>query len=152
MAVAFATGPQHTVAADRTFVEELIAMQNPCAELKTTRFGITIGIDKLEEVTLTTASATLQGNDIALSFAGRLTCGTSDAAVLTGNAATSVTAAATMSLADCSIATLDVSLSEFGGTFAPILQALAPALEQEIASAARPRLIEACHDFRGVGG
>lgn len=142
--------PPDARAQEPTVIEKMIAAQNPCSELKTkTALGITIGIDKLDEVTLNTASASLDGNDVSLGFDGRLACRTSDAAVVKGNAATSVVAKAKLSLKDCAVDSLTVTLSEFGGTFGPILEAFAPALEQEIAAMATSRVIEACRAFRG---
>lgn len=151
--------PPGAWAQELTVIDAMIAAQNPCAELKTktktktkTKLGITIGIDKLEEVTLKTASASLAGNDVSLAFDGRLACRTSDAAVVKGNAAASVAAAAKLSLADCAVESVIVTLSDFGGTFGPILQAFAPVIEEEIVAAAKPRLMEACTSFRGTGG
>lgn len=138
-------------AEEPTVVEALIAAQNPCEDFKTERFGVTIGIDKLREVRLRTARAELDGNDISLSFEGHLACETSDVAVLTGDAATSISAATQLSLSDCSISAFDITLSEFAGTFGGLLRAFAPHLEQEIAAATRPKLIEACQKFRGSG-
>lgn len=144
--------PAAATAQERTVVEQLIATQNPCAALQTEIGGITIGIDQLEEVTLRTARAELEGDDVRVSFAGRLACRTSGAAAISGNAAASITADAGLSLADCSITGLSVSLSEFGGSLAPAIELLSPALQQQITEMARPRLVEACRQFTGAGG
>lgn len=137
---------------ERTVIEQMIATQNPCAALQTEIGGITIGIDQLEEVALRTAKAELEGDRVRVSFVGRLACKTSGAAAISGNAAASVTADADLSLADCSLTGLSVNLSEFGGSLAPALELLAPALQQQISEMARPRLVEACRQFTAGAG
>lgn len=141
-----------SAADSRTVVEELIAAENPCQRLRTRQFGMTIGVDKLKDVRLDAATIRLEGNRVALDFSGRLACETSSGAALSGDAAATVVASAGLSLADCSIDALDVHLSDFGGSFGPILAALAPTVEAELRKAAAPKIREACRDFRGSGG
>jgi hypothetical protein len=47
------------------------------------------------------------------------------------------------------VGTVSVTLSDFGGSLAGLLEALKPVLEAQLAEAARPMLVDAC---RGVGG
>ena len=130
-------------------IERLIAEQNPCKDLEGTRFGVPFDIAVLQEVALEGAEISLHGDDVSATFAGRLACRTSDDAFLSGTAAASVQMSASLSLADCSIETLEVSLGDFGGDFGPILQALAPLLEVALEEAARSPLVHACQDFGG---
>lgn len=134
--------------ATRTVIEELVAAQNPCAGLSTEVFGLKVGIDQLAEVVLREADASLRGNDILLRLTGRLGCRTSAAALLQGDASATVSADAEVSLADCETASLQVQLSDFDGSYAAVLGALGPVLEDQIAEAVRPNLVEACHDLR----
>ena len=135
----------------RTVVEALIAGENPCKQLQTRQFGMTLGVEKLKDVHLDSATIRLDGNQVSLDFSGRLACETSPGAAFTGDAAATVVASAGLSLADCSIDALDVALSDFGGTFGPILAALAPTIEAEIRKTAAPKIRDACRDFRGRG-
>lgn len=134
--------------ATRTVIEDLVAAQNPCAGLSTEFMNQPIGIDQLDEVVLREADASLRGDDIVLSLTGRLGCRTSDAGLIKGDASATVSADAEVSLADCEAASVQVQLSDFGGSFAGLLGALAPALEDQIAEAVRPKLVETCHDLR----
>lgn len=132
-------------APERTVIEDLIAAQNPCASLKTKIAGLQIGIDNLDDLALDSADVSLIGDDVALSFHGRLACKTSSAAAFKGSASSAIDASAQVSLADCDKASVQVALSDFGGTFAAaVLQALQPVLEQQIAQTAQPSLSKAC--------
>lgn len=135
--------------ATRTVIEEMIAARNPCAGLVTDIAGQRVGIDKLDEIVLREADASLRGDDVTLSFAGRLACKTSDAALFSGDASAAVSADAQVSLADCDAASLQVRLSDFGGSFAAVLQALKTVLEMQIVESARPEFVKACHGLRG---
>lgn len=137
---------------NRTVVEELIAAENPCQRLRTRQLGMTIGVDKLKDVRLDTATIRLEANRVTLDFSGRLACETSSDAVLSGDAAATVVASADLSLADCTIDALDVHLSDFGGSFGPILAALSPTIEAELRKAAAPKIRAACRDFLGRSG
>ncbi|MFC6461113.1 hypothetical protein ACFP76_11100 [Paracoccus aerius] len=134
--------------ATRTIIEELVAAQNPCAGLSTEILGQPVGIDRLDEVVLREADASLRGDNILLSLSGRLGCRTSDAGFIKGDASATVSADAEVSLADCEAPTVQVQLSDFGGSFAGLLGALGPVLEEQLAEAMRPKLVEACHDLR----
>lgn len=136
-------------AQDRTVIEEMIAAQNPCAGLKTEIAGQTVGIDRLQDVTLGAADAALRGDDLTLSFSGRLACATSGSALLKGDASSAVAASADVSLAACENASVEVLLSDFGGSFAAVVQALAPVLELQLAETARPMIVDACRRLRG---
>ena len=146
---AFAPPAASQEAPGRTVVEAMIAARNPCAALRTEIAGQTVGIDELEDIELRQADAALRGDDLALSLAGRLSCRTSDSALLQGDASAAVAASAEVPLADCEGATLTIALSDFGGSFAAVLQALEPVLEAQMAEAARPPLVEACRKLRG---
>lgn len=147
VAIAFAGGPC-AQAAQRTVVEELIAAQNPCQGLRTKQFGMTIGVDRLKDVRLDTATVRLDGDRLSMDFAGRLTCETSPGAGFTGDAAASVQAEAGLTLADCAIESMDVRLSDFGGSLGPILAAFAPTIESELRKGAEPKLRDACRELR----
>jgi hypothetical protein len=134
---------------EMTVVERRIAEQNPCRDLKTTQLGIPIGIDVLQDIALDTAEISLIGDAVSVSLAGRIACQSSEEAIFSGNAAASITASANLLLSDCSIGAHDVTLSDFGGDFGPILEALAPLLEERLAETARGSLVRACEDFRG---
>lgn len=135
----------------RTVIDELIAARNPCAGLVTDIAGQRVGIDKLDAVELHTANASLQDNDITLSLSGRLACKTSGAALFNGNASASISADASVSLTDCDAASLEVQLSDFGGSFAAVLQVLKQVLELQIEESARPEVAKVCHGLRGDG-
>lgn len=133
----------------RTVIEALIAARNPCAGLVTEIAHQRVGIDKLDAVELSSADANLKGDNVTLNLSGRLACKTSDAALFDGDASAAITADASVSLADCDAASIDVQLNEFGGSFAAVLQALKQVLELQIEDTARPEVVKACHSLRG---
>ncbi|MFT3973096.1 MAG: hypothetical protein QM699_06515 [Amaricoccus sp.] len=137
-------------ASERTVVEELIAAQNPCQGLRTKQFGVSIGVDRLKDVRLDTATVHLQGDRLSMDLDGRLACETSPGAAISGDAAATVRAEAELALADCAIDALDVRLTDFGGSLGPILAAFAPRIEAELRKAAEPKLRAACRDLRGT--
>lgn len=138
-------------AAPRTVVEDLIAAQNPCQGLRIKQFGMTIGVDRLKDVRLDTATLRLEGDRLSMDLDGRLTCETSPDSGFSGDAAATVQAEAGLTLADCAIETIDVRLSDFGGSLGPILAAFAPTIEAELKKSAEPKLRDACRDIRGPG-
>lgn len=145
-----ALGPQACArAATRTVVEELIAAQNPCQGLRTEQFGMTIGVDRLKDVRLDTATIRLEGDRLSMELDGRLTCETSPGSGFSGDAAATVRAEAGLTLATCAIDTMDVGLSDFGGSLGPILAAFAPTIEAELKRSAAPKLRDVCYQLRG---
>lgn len=133
----------------RTVVEDLIAAENPCQGLRTKQLGMTIGVDKLKDVRLDTATIHLEGDRLSMDLDGWLACESAPGAGISGDAAATVQAEAGLTLAKCDIETLDVRLSDFGGSFGPILAALAPTIEAELRKTAEPKLREICRQFRG---
>lgn len=141
--------PVAASAAPRTVVEEIIAAQNPCQGLRTEQFGLTIAVDRLKDVRLDNATVRLEGDRLSMDLDGRLACETPAGAAFAGDAAATVAAEAELTLADCAIETLDVGLSDFGGSLGPILAAFAPTVEAELKRAAAPKLRDACLELRG---
>ena len=131
----------------RTVIEEMVAATNPCASLRTELGGQVIGLDTLADVELRTADASLAGDAVSLALDGRLTCRTPDGALLAGDAASDFAATATLSLVDCAAAEVHVTLSDFGGSFAGILATLRPAIEAELAEAARREIVSGCESL-----
>lgn len=149
--IAGLSGPAVKAAGQRSVVEEIIAAQNPCQGLRTTHFGITIGVDRLKDVRLDRATVQLDGDEVSIDLDGRLACETSPGATLSGDAAARIRTTAGLGLDTCAVDRLDVRLSDFGGTFGPILAALASTIEAQLRNSAEPRLRKACEDFRGRG-
>lgn len=133
----------------RTVVEELIAAENPCQGLRTKQFGMTIGVDTLKDVRLDTATIRLEGDRLSMDLDGWLACESAPGAGISGDAEATVQAEAGLTLAQCDVETLDVRLGDFGGSFGPILAALAPTIEAELRKTAEPRLREVCRQLRG---
>jgi hypothetical protein len=136
-------------ASERTIVEERLAEQNLCAGLQTEQFGQRIGLTEVEDVELREADLSLRGDDIEVSFTGRLACRSGADSVLSGNASARVAAAARLSLSDCAIDRIEVTLSDFDGTFGPVLGAFSAQIEEALAGEAEPLLVAACHGLRG---
>ncbi len=140
-------------ARQRTVIETMVAASNPCASLRTEVGGQAIGLDELDDVEIRTADASLAGDAVTLTLAGRLSCRTPAGALLKGDAASDVTATAAVSLTDCTAADVRVSLSDFGGSFGMILQALQPTIEAKLVEAARPQVVATCRAIRSdLGG
>jgi hypothetical protein len=131
----------------RTIIDQRLAEQNLCAGLQTEQFGQTIGINELEDVELREADLSLRGDRVTASFAGRLSCRTPEGALLAGNASAAIAAEARIRLDGCEIESLGIEVSDFEGTFGPILGTFAPQIEEALAGEAEPLLIEACQEF-----
>lgn len=131
-----------------TLVERRLAALEPCSGLKQEILGATLAIDKLERITLSRANLDMTGNLVTLSLQGGLACKTSDAAMIRGNASVAITASAHMNLIDCSIDTLAITPTEFGGEFASVVEAAwVPVILPRIEAEARRMLTQACGDF-----
>lgn len=133
-----------------TVVERRIAALEPCKGIQTKIAGITLGIDKLKDVTLRYAKADLSGDSVTLSFAGGLSCRTSEQALFPGDASVEIQAGFSVELSSCVIRALSVDAKDFGGTYGKFLRAAwAPLIKPEIENEARAMLQEACSDFAG---
>lgn len=129
--------------------EEIIAARNPCQGLTTRQFGMTIGVERLKDVRLDRATVELEGDRASIDLDGRLACETSPGATISGDASARVRTTARVRIDACVVEALDVWLSDFGGTFGPILAAFASTLETELVKGLEPRLRETCEEFRG---
>ena len=137
---------------DHSRIETLIAQSQPCSGVRNDDF-IPVHIDDFESVRLDGIQISVQGDAVAVSLAGRLSCKTSDAAVFPGNAAATIAANANGSLADCAISQAHVDLSDFGGKYGPILQAFEGPIETLLTDTLRKELGLACTRFKaGVVG
>lgn len=122
----------------QTVIDQAIANANPCAGLKKTTMLGTVGIDKLKAVHLETADASLQGSDLKVKLNGHIACRTSDQALLEGDASADIEVTGQVSLKDCSTPALNVSVTNFGGTFGSIISQAS----SQIASSLRTALID----------
>jgi hypothetical protein len=111
--------PQQSVA--QTVVDRAIANANPCAGLKTKTMVGTIGVDQLKEVHVEEADAAMQGSKLKIRVDGHLACRTSDRAAIRGDASAHISLTGEVSLMDCGKPTVNVSLTDFGGTFGSII-------------------------------
>jgi hypothetical protein len=131
-----------------TVVERQLAALEPCSGLKEGLVGATLAIDKLESITLSRASMDMVGDVVTLTLQGGLACKTSDAALIHGNASVAINVTAHLNLADCSITTLAITPTAFGGMFASVVEvAWIPVILPKIETETRRMLTEACGDF-----
>ena len=135
-----------------TMVEDLIAEQNPCKELKAQLMGSQIGIDKVKQVKVNHANLALNGNDVKVDLSGSLACETGPSSMVEGDASADLKASAAASLTDCKVNSVSVKLSNFGGTFRDILVALQPSLQQSLQQEIKTRVEEGCKEFRAGSG
>lgn len=145
---AFAATPALT----QTVIEKRLAELRPCSNLKTTTkvLGqpVAIGIDKLQGVALSRAEVAVIGDDVSLSFVGGLSCRASDNATIKGDASVDLTASAEMHLADCSVRSLSITPTGFGGSLGEVVKsAWTPLIHPKLEAEARAMLIDACTDF-----
>ncbi len=131
-----------------TMVEDLIAQQNPCRELKAELMGSNIGIDKVKQVKVNHANLALNGNDVKVDLAGSLACETGPSSMVVGDASADLKASAAASLTDCKVRSVSVTLSNFGGTFRDVLAALQPSLQDSLKQEIKTRVEEGCKEFR----
>lgn len=125
-------------------VEKLIAANNPCAELNITQLGLTVGIDRLQRVSVDGLDMSLRGNDFSLSLAGTLACATPDNGLVKGNASASVNASAALDLSDCRVISLDVDLNNFGGTLALVVDKLQALIESQLEEKLYSTVVKEC--------
>ena len=136
----------------QTVVDRAIANANPCAGLKTKTPVGTIGIDQLKEVHVEKADAIMQGSELKISIDGHLACRTSDRATAKGDASAHVSLTGEVSLMDCSKPTLNVSLSDFGGTFGSIISVGSSQMEASLRTALADQWERACLTLTKKGG
>ncbi len=141
-----------TSAMSQTVVEKRLAALQPCSNLKLTSkvLGrpVTLGIDKLIGVTLSRATVTMAGDDVTVSFVGGVSCETSEQSAIKGDASVDLTASAVGSLADCSIRSLSITPTRFGGTLGEVVKsAWEPLIRPKLEADARTMLVDACTDF-----
>jgi hypothetical protein len=136
-------------ASERTIIERRIAALNPCAGLETEQFGQTIGLTEVEDVTLRAADLFLRGDEVEARIDGRIACRTPEGGFLTGDASADVLAEATVTLETCELNSLDITLSDFDGTFGPVLSAFASEIENALAEEARSAFVAGCRSFVG---
>lgn len=136
----------------QTVVEQRIALLQPCNSLRTEAnvlgLPVTIGIDTLKSVTLSRAEAVMVGNEVTLNFTGGLACRTSDSAVIKGEASVDLVASTVVDLANCSIQSLSITPTQFGGTFGQILEgAWQPLIKPKLEKEATQMIKDACTGF-----
>jgi len=141
-----------TSAMAQTVVEKRLAALQPCSSLKTTQelMGrpITLAIDKLIDVTLTSATVSMAGDNVTVSFAGGVSCKTSEQSAIKGDASVDLTASAVGNLADCSIRSLSITPTRFGGSLAEVVKGTwEPLIRPKLEADAREMLIDACTRF-----
>ncbi|NAZ37072.1 hypothetical protein [Rubellimicrobium sp. CFH 75288] len=148
LAAALALAP-FSAAAQSLPLDRVLPGLNPCAGLSAQQWGVPVGLDVLEEASLDALDLQLRGQEAAVSLSGRLACRTGADALVPGNAAAALQASAQMSLADCSVRGLDLRLGPFGGSYAPVLEAMAPELRRLLEAQALDAFGRACRDLRG---
>lgn len=141
-----------TPAMTESVVEKRLAALQPCSNLKLTQklMGrpVTLGIDQLIGVTVSRATVTLVGDDVTLAFVGGLSCRTSEQSAIKGDASVDLTASAKVNLADCSVRSLSITPTRFGGTLAEVVKsAWEPLIRPKLEADARTMLVDGCTDF-----
>lgn len=135
-----------------TMVEDLIAQQNPCRNLKADLMGTRIGIDKVKSVKVNHANLALDGNHVKMDLSGSLACETGPGSAMVGDASADLKASAAASLADCKVNAVSVALSNFGGSLRDILAALQPSLQESLKQEIKKNFEDGCKDFRAGAG
>lgn len=141
-----------TPAMAQTVVEKRLAALEPCSALKTSQkmlgVRVAIAIDELEGVVVNRATVTLAGDAVTLSLVGGLSCRASDDSALKGDASLDFTAAAAINLTDCSIRSLSITPTRFGGTLAEVVKsAWEPLIRPKLEADARTMFVDGCTDF-----
>jgi hypothetical protein len=150
MVVVAALHPHRFVA--QTVVDRAIANANPCAGLKKKTVVGTVGIDRLKEVHVEEASAAMQGSKLKISFTGHLACRTSDSAAIRGDASAHISVTGEMSLTECNKPDLNVSLTDFGGSFGSIISLASSQIETSLRTAMADQWERACLTLTKKGG
>jgi len=141
-----------TSAMSQTVVEKRLAALQPCSNLKLTQkvMGrpVTLAIDKLIDVTLSRATVKMAGDDVTVSFVGGVSCETSEQSAIKGDASVDLTASAVGNLADCSIRSLSITPTRFGGSLAEVVKGTwEPLIRPKLEADARAMLVDACTKF-----
>lgn len=136
----------------QTVVEKRLATLQPCSSLKLTQkmLGrpVTLGIDRLIDVTLGRATVTMVGDDVTLSFVGGVSCETSEQSAIKGDASVDLTASAKVNLVDCSIRSFSITPTRFGGSLGEVAKsAWEPLIRPKLEADARAMLVDGCTDF-----
>jgi hypothetical protein len=131
--------------AGTTILEQKIAALNPCAGLKGDVGGLSIRVDRLGALRIDDITLSLHGTALNATLRGALSCRASNASLLQGDVGADIAISATLSVPECQPARLDVALSNIGGAFGPVLEALRGEAEDALRGSVQGALVDACH-------
>ena len=107
-------------------IDDKLTASDPCQDLPQ--------INETEAVTLERATLTVLPETAEMTVSGRIACRSGADAMLESSASVRVEAAVSLRIEDCTATRSEVDLSEFEGNVGGLVEALAAALEEDLAT------------------
>jgi len=117
----------------QTVIEQAIASENPCQGLKTKVAFVTLGLNYLERIEISNLEISLNEDMLSFELSGSLACATSDKAVFPGSVRAKVDFIGVVNLAECTLSSRSVTLSEISGRYGSVAAALKGRIEASLA-------------------
>jgi hypothetical protein len=125
-------------------LEKAIARLQPCHPLKIDMGIAKIGIDRTANVTVQSATITIQGNMATAEANASLTCEASDKSPLSGDASATFSVAATMDLETCAVGNSELSILKTGGKYGKLVEEFKDGITATIKSGLEKQLMKLC--------
>lgn len=122
----------------------MISQQNPCRALRVNMLGMSVAVDRLDDLEVTSFEVSIQRDDMIAEVLGRLSCSASSGSLAQGDVQASIRLFASLDLASCTATGVTVSLSDIAGSFGEMLLGLQPDLEAAMASELSRQIVAEC--------
>lgn len=133
-----------------TVVERMISQQNPCRALRVNVLGMSVALDHLDDLEVTSFEVSILRDDMIAEVLGRLSCSASSGSVAQGDIRAGVRLFASLDLASCTATSVTVSLSDIAGSFGDVVLGLQPDLEAAMANELSQQIVAECKVITGV--
>lgn len=143
-ALAICLTPSLTFAQSSTVIERMLAKENPCRALQVNALGMSVAINRLDDVNVTSFEISVQRDNLIMELLGRLSCSTGSNSMAQGNIQASIRLFASMDLATCTAPSVSVSLTDITGSFGEILQGFQTEMEAAMTRELSQQLVTEC--------
>jgi hypothetical protein len=113
-------------------LERVIEQAKPCARLKISKFGVSVGLDTFESAEVERLKIDADAARAKIDFIGALACRTSDSALLKGDARAKFQANLDLDLATCQFRDNTIRVLSTGGSLAVALDAAKGEVEKAL--------------------
>jgi hypothetical protein len=133
-----------------TVVERKLSQQNPCRALRVDVLGMSVALDRLDDLEVTSFEVSILRDNMIAEVLGRLSCSASSGSMAQGDIRAAIRLFASVDLASCTAIGVTVSLSEIAGSFADVILGLQPDLEAAMAQELTQQIVAECKAVTAV--